>query len=229
MSDTIPPTPSALSFSGTTGTLTWTEADSPPVQNSRESFTFSGAGTASANGIFIPVTGANAQYNSAKQFTNGSTFVNYTGNANGAWYVTAGVNQTVSVIYFCPNGSRTVFPASGWSNAAPTGSTGSGINPGPTVASANGNTIFGVNQGLTITGLSGGAVTISNVVTTGTTTTFTTSRAIAPSETGGSLNGAAGSFSDSATTQNYTAAFSFPVTFGPVAPTAPGTLTMTIT
>ena len=202
-SDTTAPTPNTLSFSDTTGTLTWTEAGSPPVlQAAQGIFTDTNAGIAADRGTFTYASGVDANGN--KYVTNGQAGSNlrYGFFAPGSypeWQIGPVLNGGYQDYVSSPPGVPGTFPLTGW------GITGSG-SPAPIF------TGFNANQGLTLTGLSGGAVTLSNVTTSGTTTTFTTSRAIASTETGGSLNGAAGAFSDSASPANTTAAFTIPIT-----------------
>ena len=218
MADTTAPTPLALSFFGTAGTLTWTEAGSPPVLNAPglTSINVAGAGTSAANGNYTIQSSPDAY--GCKYFQLGSSeFIYYNTSVpatpawalgtilNGYHFSGAPTNSAWGVQYGVSGGAASSFPISGWA-------TFFASNPVPTFTPNNGTTVWQANQGLTITGLSGGAVTISNVVTTGTATTFTISRTILSSETGGTFFGATAAFSDSASPPNQAAAFSIPIT-----------------
>lgn len=223
--DTTAPVPFSLSFSGTTGTLTWTEAGSPPVLQVPlglpDTVTATGAGVAADNAVYTR-SSAN-DFNGTLYYRNNATgrgidFGSIIGGTSG-WRLYNGMNADGSLAgsrdYESPTCALPAFPLAGWSNSA------GGAAPPPSFTRSPGG-LYTTNQGLTITGLSGGPVTISNVVTSNKITTFTTSRAIAPTETGGTLNGVAGAFSDSASPANTTAAFSIPITAGMFAPsTAP--------
>ena len=75
-------------------------------------YTASGAGSTAANGNYVPVTGANATYNSATQYTNGTDFLAF--NGTSSWIVANAVNFAGVPLYFAA-GSTTTFPLSGWS------------------------------------------------------------------------------------------------------------------
>ena len=237
--DTTAPVPNTLSFNGTTGTLTWTETGSPPVlQVDTYSVSASGAGSSGDNITYIRSTTPDAF---------GDPFFRDASSGKGIVYANSqyqirGVVSVAGVAsgsyeYFGPSNSPALtFPLTGWTTTGSTGIAGSGTGNAPTFTAVGGTTMWGADQGLSFstTGgtagqLSGGAVTISNVVTSGTTTTFTTSRAIASSETGNFI-GAAGAFSDSANPANLTAAFSIPITSSSFAtPPARRNLTSVIT
>lgn len=189
-----------LSFSGTTGTLSWSTASPPVVQNITslpKSITLSGGGEApGVNGIYTPAPAPNAIFGGTTQYVNpGGYYINF--GFNGGWSVSNAPGQGY-LIYLLGAGTVTQFPASGRATT-PTGDF-NGALPYP---------LF--NTGLIISGLSGGTLIIGNVTTTGTTTTFTTSRAIGSAETGGSLSCVAGAFQDSTATPNANAAFTIPI------------------
>ena len=209
--DTTPPVPLNATIKGTTGKLIWTETGSPPVVNVNiTSVTSTGAYLTAVNGTYPISSGVDANGN--RYFQMGSGEFIYFNVAANLWisgttldaYEVAGPDNGLA--QYEAGGSASRFPLTGWSSP-----TDHSSSDWPAFTSVGGTTLFGANQGLTITGLSGGAVTISNVVTSGTTTTFTTSRAIAPTETGGALSGAAGAFTDSASPPNANAAFSAPI------------------
>lgn len=200
------PQPLNLSFSGTTGTLTWTTISPPVVPVIVTTVVVSGGGDSPSNGNYVQCTGGNATYNGAIQYTNGTHYIAYASGTTWGIFVALGASGVP--VYYSYAGTPTGVPSSGWVVAG-------GHTPVPVVSGT-----FGSSQGLTITGLSGGAVTISSVATTSTTTTFTISRSISSTETGETFYSAAGDFSDSATTANFTTAFSIPITasmFGVVA------------
>ena len=202
--DTTPPVPLSVTVHGNTGTLTWTETGSPPVlQAAQGVFTDTNAGIAADRGTFTYASGVDANGN--KYVTNGQTGTSlrygfYSPGSN-EWQIGPTLLGGSQDYVGTPGQAPGTFPLTGWNI------TGSG-SPAPIF------TGFNANQGLSFstTGgtagqLSGGAVTISNVVTSGTTTTFTLSRTVANTETG-TLSGAAGAFTDSASPPNATAAFS---------------------
>lgn len=218
MSDTTAPVPNTLSFSGTTGTITWTETQSQPVQNGGSSFTATGAGgssdpSAPGNGIFKQAPSPYNAFENETQWYNGTYYIYNDG--NGYLRMSTLPNkqaQQETVLYDADAFSNNAFPLSGWHTGFYEGVNLTGTAPAPTFTPNAGTVVFDGTQGLTITGLSGGAITVSNVVTSGTTTTFTISRTIASAETGGTFSGAASAFCDSAGPVNLTAAFTIPIT-----------------
>ena len=91
-------------------------------------YTASGAGTTAANGNYVPVVGANATYNGATQYTNGTDFLAFNGIAS--WVVDSGVNPTGTPLYSAA-GTATTFPLSGWAYTL-------GTAPAPTFAAMSG-------------------------------------------------------------------------------------------
>ena len=76
-------------------------------------YTASGAGTTAANGDYVPVTGANATYNGATQYTNGTDFLVY--NGSGTWFITGTPNIGSAPFYNSgAGGSTTNMPLTGW-------------------------------------------------------------------------------------------------------------------
>lgn len=187
-SDTTAPVPLSAVVHGNAGTLTWTETGSPPV---------------------LDVLGGTVSVAISQQPQNPPTSFNWSIYVGSSLKDTAPNSGTAG-----PNGWRVT-----WSGNSPTTCTvyvpgnvntsaGIGVYINTPTGVFAGNVSYVVPPRLSITGLSGGVVTISNIVTSGTTTTFIISRILATAETGGTLSGAAGAFTDSASPANVTAAFS---------------------
>lgn len=96
-------------------------------------YTVSGAGVSSANGSYVPVTGANATYYSQTQYTNGADYLLY--NGSGYWLISqqpsysggsSGTNSS-SILYYSPQNGASMS-LSGWSAG------GGGVAPAPTFA-----------------------------------------------------------------------------------------------
>ncbi len=229
-SDTTAPVPLSATVNGNQLTIIWTETGSSPVLQVPlglpDTVSAAGAGVSVDNATYTRSTTVdflgNLYYRNSTT-GRGIDFGSIIGGTSG-WRLYNGLNADGSIAgsrdYESPTCTFPNFPLSGWSNAA------GGAAPPPTFTRSSGGQ-YTPNQGLSISGLSGGAVTISNVVTSGTTTTATLSRVIAAGETGGTLSGAAGAFSDSASTPNYTAAFSLSITVATPA-TAPRNLTTVV-
>ena len=94
-------------------------------------YTASGAGTTAANGNYVPVTGANATFNGATQYTNGTDFLAFVTTPGAPyWGVNAVVNAVYNlsqILYNVSGGSTTSIPLTGWVLA-----TGPGTAPAPT-------------------------------------------------------------------------------------------------
>ena len=90
-------------------------------------YTASGAGTAAANGNYVPVVGAYATYNGVTQYTNGTYFLAW---STAVWTIDATVNIGSSPNYTA-SGTATSFPLSGWVVNASTA-------PAPTFAAMSG-------------------------------------------------------------------------------------------
>ena len=94
-------------------------------------YTAAGAGTAAANGNYVPATGASATLNGATQYTNGTYTLNYspTGPNGPMWEVAS----SGSLVYYVATGSTpTNMPLTGW------GSPG-GPGPFPTFTAISGS------------------------------------------------------------------------------------------
>ena len=92
-------------------------------------YTASGAGTAAANGNYVPVVGAYATYNGATQYTNGTAFLALGTGAN-TWNVFPFANAVGAPAYV-GGGTSTTFPLSGWG-------VGGSTAPPPTFADMSG-------------------------------------------------------------------------------------------
>ena len=93
-------------------------------------YTVSGAGTTAVNGNYVSVVGANATYNGATQYTNGTYFIAW---STAVWTIDASVNIGSSPSYTSSSGSATSFPLSGWNVLA-----GGGTSPAPTFVDMSG-------------------------------------------------------------------------------------------
>ena len=98
-------------------------------------YTVSGAGTTAANGNYVPVTGANATFNSATQYTNGTQFLAFITTPGAPyWGISALVNQvyTGTILYANTTGASTTnLPLTGWA-------VGAGTAPAPTLTVISG-------------------------------------------------------------------------------------------
>ena len=92
------------------------------------SYIVSGAGDPTANGTYIPVTGANAQYGGATQFTNGTDFLAFS--SLNKWAITTAANVTGALSYTSPTATVTNIPLTGWATSA-------GTAPVPTLAAGS--------------------------------------------------------------------------------------------
>ena len=104
-------------------------------------YTTSAAGTAAANGNYVPVVGANATLNGATQYTNGTYYLAFTNIpvAPGQnWSIQPVVNGTymTAPLYTTPGGNATTFPTTGWvvNNGTATAPTFAVMSGGCTVA-----------------------------------------------------------------------------------------------
>ena len=90
-------------------------------------YTASGASNAGVNGNYVPVTGANATFNGATQYTNGPYFLAF----SGSWYVDSAPNAAVLPEYYNGGGTAATFPLTGWTASA-------SVAPVPTFAAMSG-------------------------------------------------------------------------------------------
>ena len=92
-------------------------------------------GAVSAQGSFVPVTGANATYGGATQYSNGTAFLTF---YNGTWFLgpTANASGTPS---YSASGTTTSFPLTGWNTA-------SGPSPAPTFTAISGGASASVRR-----------------------------------------------------------------------------------
>ena len=89
--------------------------------NSSPGYAAAGAGTSAANGNYAQVTGANATYSGAPQYTNGVDFLTFSGTG---WGVYTAVNAPGASLY-AAGGTASVMPLTGWG-------TTTGTAPAPT-------------------------------------------------------------------------------------------------
>ena len=118
------------------------------------SISVSGAGTASANGTYSPLAGANAVYNGATQYTNGTNFIAY--NSNSIWGIFGAVNAAAPTLYDAPGSGQTaaVFPPGPWTTVI----SGTAPTPNVTVPAAAPLAPAAPTFGATTTGVSSLAV-----------------------------------------------------------------------
>ena len=77
-------------------------------------YTTSNAGTAAANGNYVPVTGTGATYNGATQYTNGTEFLTFQ-SSGPAWAIQTTVSSTSIPQYSVSTGATvTNIPLTGW-------------------------------------------------------------------------------------------------------------------
>ena len=81
-------------------------------------YTTSNAGTAAANGNYVPVTGANAVWNGATQYTNTVDFIAFTTSPGAPfWGLSSVVNpsyNSINIWYTNPSTNTAVVPTTGW-------------------------------------------------------------------------------------------------------------------
>ncbi len=86
-------------------------------------------GTSAATGSYLPLTGTNASFDGATQFSNGTVFLAYSSRL-GVWSITTGVNGadgSSATLYSSPACASSVMPLSGWTVS-------NGTAPAPTFA-----------------------------------------------------------------------------------------------
>ena len=209
-SSAVAPVPASAVVKGNVLTLTW-NTPSPPIvlAPSLQSITVTNAGTVADQGVYSLASGLDS--NGGHYLSNGKSGADARQlfSYRGAWNLGSfnnGADYASTPSNLSDPQNSLYFPVDGWVE-----NPGRGLLPVPTFILTGGPNIFGPNQGLIISGLSGGAVTVSNVTTSGTTTTATLSRSVAFTETGGTLSGQAGAFTDSASPPNTCMAFSIPL------------------
>lgn len=81
-------------------------------------YTLTSAGTAAANGNYVPVTGANAVWNGATQYTNTVDFIAFTTSPGAPfWGLSSVVNpsyNSLNIWYTNPSTNTAVVPTTGW-------------------------------------------------------------------------------------------------------------------